>query len=344
MMELIRVGKFKVHLVVLSDTEAELQIPLRSPALTIHRLGASNLLDFRSLFKLKAIFNSDFCRVHNQTRIYIANLYWSQIWTSLVKRKSDQVIWVEHNTYESRTHLQWLAFRLLQKRTGVLVAVSSSVQEFLLQKKIASKVVHNPVDIQDLWMERRTYSSFVLAGRLNSQKNPFLALNAFHRALSSLRIGESSILYIAGEGPLKADLEKYVETHALQANVFFTGFLNREELQRLMASSHVLLSTSRIEGFSLVRIEALAHGMCVVTTRTAGWSDTLRVGEYSTFPQGVFVVAEDVESVIEGMVECLSPVNWQEENVTMRRNLASPFGSANVASQYLNLLGLKNEF
>jgi hypothetical protein len=58
----------------------------------------------------------------------------------------------------------------------------------------------------------------------------------------------------------------------------------------------------------------------------------------------VFVVAEDVESVIEGMVECLSPVNWQEENVTMRRNLASPFGSANVASQYLNLLGLKNEF
>jgi glycosyltransferase involved in cell wall biosynthesis len=101
----------------------------------------------------------------------------------------------------------------------------------------------------------------LLAGRLDSVKDPLLALDAIARLPATVH------LLVAGEGELRSAVESRIADLRLGSRVHLLGDVARDELAELMRAADCLLLTSRSEGGGpRVVVEALASGLAVVAT------------------------------------------------------------------------------
>jgi len=94
------------------------------------------------------------------------------------------------------------------------------------------------------------------------EKKPYRAL----AALAGLRAaGTDAVLVMAGDGPLRAQLERAARRKRLP--VQFIGFVtDPKELATLLASADVVLAPGPVETFGLAALEALACGTPVVVS------------------------------------------------------------------------------
>ena len=104
----------------------------------------------------------------------------------------------------------------------------------------------------------------LFAGRLQADKGPFTALEAFARAR---RRTPGLALAIVGGGPEQARLRRQVAGLELGGQVHLSGHVPRAELADwLNAADALIFPTRRAEGLPLVVLEALACGLPVLTT------------------------------------------------------------------------------
>ena len=104
----------------------------------------------------------------------------------------------------------------------------------------------------------------VFAGRLQADKGPQRALQAFALAL---RRRPDLHLAVLGNGPEAARLRRDVAALGLQARVHMAGHVPRGELAGwFSAADGLIFPTRRAEGLPLVVLEALACGLPVLTT------------------------------------------------------------------------------
>jgi colanic acid/amylovoran biosynthesis glycosyltransferase len=111
-------------------------------------------------------------------------------------------------------------------------------------------------------------------GRLVPKKAPLLLLDAFHRAV---RMGGFLHLDYVGSGDLMPAVEQFVRERALQREVTLHGALPNPAVRELMRRSDVFVQHSVMdpetgdeEGLPVAILEAMAHGLPVVSTRHAG--------------------------------------------------------------------------
>jgi glycosyltransferase involved in cell wall biosynthesis len=77
-------------------------------------------------------------------------------------------------------------------------------------------------------------------------------------------------LFIAGDGELRAALERQAETAGIASRVRFLGLVDNHDLPRYYAAADLFVLPSRLESWGTVMLEALACGARVVATATAG--------------------------------------------------------------------------
>lgn len=105
-------------------------------------------------------------------------------------------------------------------------------------------------------------------GRLVEQKR-------FDRLLHALATTGSDVhLLVAGDGPLRAELERTAAELRLSDRVRFAG--HREDVGDLLAAVDVLAVTSDAEGLANVMLEAMTAGVPVVSTPVSGAAEALR--------------------------------------------------------------------
>lgn len=110
------------------------------------------------------------------------------------------------------------------------------------------------------------------ASRLVPKKGLATALRAF---AIFLRTHPHAIFTIAGEGPMRQELENLARELGISNQVRFTGFLSQEDLKRLFLESHIFLHPSEtvsgdVEGVPNAMLEAMASGLPVIATRHGG--------------------------------------------------------------------------
>jgi len=112
-------------------------------------------------------------------------------------------------------------------------------------------------------------------------------------------------LYIAGDGPLRDELECAAERHDLDANVTFLGYVPRTELPGAYASADLfVLPTTDLEGFGLATLEALASGTPVVGTPVGGTVEVLSGLESDpAVPAPVMPSTVDADALQRAIVE-----------------------------------------
>jgi glycosyltransferase involved in cell wall biosynthesis len=111
------------------------------------------------------------------------------------------------------------------------------------------------------------------------------------------------VLYIAGEGPIKSELEQLKETLNLNSSVHLLGRVSNEDLVRwYQAADLSIVPTVTLEGFGLVTTEALACGTPVLGTPYGGTKEILE--KFSTellfrdkTPEAI---AEKIVAVLQG--------------------------------------------
>lgn len=110
-------------------------------------------------------------------------------------------------------------------------------------------------------------TQLVTVGRLSAQKGQFILL----KALAVLaREGVEFEMVIAGDGPLRPQLERSIRDLGLEHQVDLTGWLSNSQVRTLIRGARALVLPSLAEGLPVVLMEALALGRPVVTTYIAG--------------------------------------------------------------------------
>ena len=128
-------------------------------------------------------------------------------------------------------------------------------------------------------------------GRLAREKNVELLLDALARN------GDESLkLAVAGDGPMRAELEQRASDLGLGARTRFLGVLPRTDLPDLYASADAFAMPSTTETQGLVLAEALAAGAYVIAADAPqnadvlGWAGTLVPATPETFARAFALV------------------------------------------------------
>lgn len=126
----------------------------------------------------------------------------------------------------------------------------------------ASRIVHIPNAVHAMEPRYTSYANHiaVAAGRLMPQKGFDLVIPAFEQVV---RHHPDWQLRIFGTGEKQAELRALIEEHHLYNNVFLMGHSRKLDEELAKASFYVL--SSRFEGLPMVMIEAMTHGLPVVS-------------------------------------------------------------------------------
>lgn len=173
---------------------------------------------------------------------------------------------------------------LAARRTDVIVAVSASVAEQLIDSHIAPpdrvRIIRNGVETDQLRPRsddgalRRELgiapNVYVLGsiGRLEPVKGYDLMVEAFAHLVGVWSNGEPPVLVVAGDGSERKRLEHSVEQHGLRSRVHFIGW--RNDIRSLLSAFTLFTMSSRSEGTSISLLEAMSSGLCPVVTDVGG--------------------------------------------------------------------------
>lgn len=125
------------------------------------------------------------------------------------------------------------------------------------------------------WDQRGPIIAF---GRLGDPRKDWpTAISAFELFIA--QTGALNNLVIAGRMPMSRHLQSKINESPLRDRIVLHEDVPPAQLPGLLASGSVFLQSSLEEGLGLAGLEAMACGLPVVATRTAGSSEYVRDGE-----------------------------------------------------------------
>ena len=176
-------------------------------------------------------------------------------------------------------------------------------------KKI--EIQRTGIPLEDFPFRERNFTGaatewrFVQAGRLIEKKGLPVTLRAFAVFLGKY---PNASLTIAGEGPLRDELEKLARELKIERSISLTGFISQEEVRDIYYRSHIFLHPSQTghdgnqEGIPNSMLEAMASGLPVFATRHGGIPEAIENGvsgvlvperDYKTLTRVLLNAAED---------------------------------------------------
>lgn len=139
---------------------------------------------------------------------------------------------------------------------------------------------------------------FVCVGRLCEAKGQLLLVEAAAQLRSK---GLEFDLVLAGDGPLRAEIEAAIKRHDLGGSVRITGWISSDSVRAELLAARALVLPSFAEGLPVVIMEAMALRRPVLSTFVAGIPELVRAGETGwLFPAG------SLDELVKAMQDCLS--------------------------------------
>ena len=174
--------------------------------------------------------------------------------------------WI-HNSYEAlfgenshyigpelRKHYEFQ----LEKLYTTVVLCHFDAQQY----HFPTKVIYNPLTLQPGSLSLGKTKRFLAVGRFSYQHKGFdLLIKAFTQFAKT---NKDWTLDIVGEGPEKSLYQQLISEHHMESRVSIHPCTNY--VQAFYSNAQVYVLSSRWEGFGLVLVEAMAHGLPIVSS------------------------------------------------------------------------------
>lgn len=194
-----------------------------------------------------------------------------------------------------RDQLRYRAIQGAITQVPFIVVCSEWMRAALLRSGWSSRVLPYPV-AQPQRRERRPSPgpTFFYFGRLDREKGVALLLEAL------ARLPDHACLRIAGQGPLRRELEGLARDLGLAARVRFLGWLDQKEIDReLTGAWAVVIPSLWAEPLGMVALEAGVRGVPVIASNAGGLGEVVVEGVSGLlFPNGN----------VDELVNCLARV------------------------------------
>ncbi|MBA3890310.1 MAG: glycosyltransferase [Gemmatimonadaceae bacterium] len=148
-------------------------------------------------------------------------------------------------------------------------------------------------------------------------------------ALAQLRDrGVTFTAFIAGDGPLRADLETRIAARRLTERVRLLG--QRADIERVFAALDVFVLSSKSEGMSNTILEAMASGAPVVATNVGGAEELVDDGR-----TGLLVSREDSDALAAALEEMAGDrARCRQMGIAARAKAETTFSLSRMLKDY----------
>jgi glycosyltransferase involved in cell wall biosynthesis len=139
-------------------------------------------------------------------------------------------------------------------------------------------------------------------------------------------------LTLVGDGPERQKLEAQARELGLTARVRFTGYVDEATKHALLAQADLFVLASSHEGFGIVYLEAMQHGLPVVATVDGGQADFLADGH-----TGRLLPAGTVQHLAEAIRDLARDPGRRAWIAAHNRSVAAAHSVAATARRYETL-------
>lgn len=188
-------------------------------------------------------------------------------------------------------------------------------------------VIYNPLTLKAGQKSNGTSKKFLAVGRFSHQHKGFdLLIDAFHLFAQK---NDEWTLDIVGEGPEEELYKKKIINYGLEKRVFLHPFTNN--IQSYYSAAQIYVLSSRWEGFGLVIVEAMAHGLPVV-------SSDLPTSKEIMGDLGLYFENGNIEQLAQRL-EDATHIDWQEASEKAIER-ANDFAVPAIIKQWKELIEL----
>ena len=218
---------------------------------------------------------------------------------------ADVMVDLEKPAYRAATKEMLAAVRLVLVRSEslgrALIEIGCAPEKIRIQR--------TGIPVDEIPFRARAWPGdgawrFVQACRLIEKKGLKTSLLAF--AKFAARYPQSTFT-IAGEGPLRAELEAQARELSIGDKVSFPGFVSQTDLRDLYDGSHIFLHPSERgadgnqEGVPNSMLEAMASGLPVFATEHGGIPEAIEHGK-----SGILVQEGDDEALADALLDAVA--------------------------------------
>jgi glycosyltransferase involved in cell wall biosynthesis len=223
------------------------------------------------------------------------------------------------------TELKYHYGRQLQKLDEVVVLYQQDAKMYQKAFGFKPSTIYNPLTLKPGQRSEGQQKKFLAVGRFSPKHKGFdLLILAF--ALFAKNNNEWQ-LDIVGDGPEKDQLTHLIIENGLENRIQLHPFTNK--VQHYYSFSSIYVLSSRWEGFGLVMVEAMAHGLPVISSDLPSSKDIL--GDF-----GLFFKNGDIQELAQRM-EDATHLDWQKKSDEAIK-IAQRFDVNQIAEQWKQLI------
>lgn len=301
----------------------------------LHELKRGSAFDVRMIAAL--------ARIMRRRRVDVVHTHaWGTLlegWTAARLSRTPYVVHGEHGTMQLRP-LNVRLQRVLWRKADRLLAVSGELAGRMAERvgvrRDKIEVIPNGVDTEQFGFISRADARATLAlaadvfvvasiGRLVHVKNYPLLVDA---ARAVKNAGVRAQFLVAGDGPLRGDLERKIADAGLQESVRLLGA--RNDAPTLLAAADAFALTSWSEGMSNTILEAMAARRPVVATRVGGNPELVDEGK-----SGILVSPDDPRELAEALLALSGdPLGAERMGALGRIKVETEFSVSRMIARY----------
>ena len=226
------------------------------------------------------------------------------------------------------------ACRVSSANGAVSVGVARDLARLTKLNEARFHVLYNPLRVlpapssvekdgaEASWRKPRGYRVLTV-GTLKAQKKHKLLINAIAEVE-----GRKAELIIVGDGPMRAELEQYIEARELEDICQLVG--KHENPSAFFQSADLFVLSSNYEGLPNVLVEAMSFGLPIVSTDCPSGPDEILQG--GTF--GTLVPVGDTRALTDAVQQALAAPH----DPAILKLRAADFAPKIAAKRYLELL------
>ena len=195
---------------------------------------------------------------------------------------------------ELRKHYEWQ----LEKLDETVVLCNNDANRYHFQ----TKVIYNPLTLNPGKPSEGCSKKFLAIGRFSPQHKGFdLLIQAFNLFAKE---DKEWTLDIVGEGVEEPTYRDLINKYQLQERISIHPFTS--QIQKYYSSAHIYVLSSRWEGMPLVLMEAMSHGLPIV-------SSDLPVSKEIMGNFGLYFENGNVEQLAEQMIAA-TQIDWKKKS------------------------------